>query len=95
MGATACIVVRWFLPQYEKTGDWRPLAWWIHDHLPYSDLCYFPKLAAFNITWHEKPKKINMSHVPPHRGYLTNPEMPNHEGDHSEFYPGFPSLQAI
>ena len=57
MGATACILVRWFLPQYEKTGDWRPLAWWIHDHLPYSELDFFPKLAAFNITWHEKPKK--------------------------------------
>jgi hypothetical protein len=26
MGATACIVVRWFVPRYEDTGDWRPLA---------------------------------------------------------------------
>ena len=90
MGATACIIVKWFLPQYEKTGDWRPLAWWIHDHLPYSDMMYFPKLAAFNITWHEKPKKIIYSYAKPQKGYLTNPKMHNYGGDHSEYYQEFP-----
>lgn len=49
MGATACVAVNWFLPIYKSSKDWRPLAWWIHDHPPYSDLCFFPKLAAFNI----------------------------------------------
>ena len=77
MGATACIVVKWFLPEYEKTGDWRPLAWWIHDHLPYSEMDFFPKLAAFNLTWHEKPKKIIYSYAKPQKGYLTNPKMHN------------------
>ena len=95
MGATACIVVRWFLPQYEKTGDWRPLAWWIHDNLPYSKLYFLPKLAAFNIAWHEKPKKRILGDGPPYEGYLTNPGMDNHAGDHAEFYPGFPALRAI
>ena len=53
MGATACIVVPWFADRYEAGADWRQLAWWIHDHLPYSELYFFPRLAAFNITWHE------------------------------------------
>ena len=90
MGATACIVVKWFLPEYEKTGDWRPLAWWIHDHLPYSEMDFFPKLAAFNLTWHEKPKKIIYSYAKPQKGYLTNPKMHNYGGDHSEYYQEFP-----
>ena len=90
MGATACIVVKWFLPEYEKTGDWRPLAWWIHDHLPYSEMDFFPKLAAFNLTWHEKPKKIIYSYAKPQKGYLTNPKMHNYGGDHSKYYQEFP-----
>ena len=68
MGATACIVVKWFLPEYEKTGDWRPLAWWIHDHLPYSEMDFIPKLAAFNLTWYEKPKKISTAMQSHRRG---------------------------
>jgi hypothetical protein len=90
MGATACIVVKWFLPEYEKTGDWRPLAWWIHDHLPYSEMNFFPKLAAFNLTWHEKPKKIIYSYAKPQKGYLTNPKMHNYGGNHSKYYQKFP-----
>ncbi len=38
MGATACIVIPWFADRYVDGDYWRPLAWWIHDHLPYSDL---------------------------------------------------------
>jgi len=88
MGAMACIVVRWFLPHYEKTGDWCPLAWWMHDHLPYSEICFFPKLAAFNIGWNEAPKRTIKSYINP-RGTLTKPGMDNHEGDHTEFYEWF------
>ena len=57
MGATACIVIPWFADRYAKTGDWRPLAWFIHDRLPYSTLCFYPKLAAFNIQWHQRPAR--------------------------------------
>lgn len=91
MGATACIVVNWYLDRYEETGDWQPLAWWIHDHLPYSSIEFFPTLCAFNLSWHEQPKRIISSYVEP-RGYLTKPGMENHEGDHSRWYEGFPSL---
>jgi hypothetical protein len=92
MGATACVVVPWYLERYERTRDWRPLAWWIHDHLPYSHLQFFPKLAAFNIQWHERPKRLIDSHAPP-KGILTRLGMANHAGDHSGCYPGFPSLR--
>lgn len=93
MGATACIVIPWFADRYEQGTDWRALAWWIHDHLPYSSLCFFPKLAAFNINWYERPERSIYSYVGP-KGYLTKPGMDNHEGDHSEWYPEFPELAA-
>ncbi len=89
MGATACIVVTSFLPYYEQTKHWQALAWWIHDNIPgYSSMYFFPKLAAFNISWHEQPEKCIESHVEP-KGYLTRVGMDNHAGDHSEAYQQF------
>lgn len=55
LGATACIVVPALLPWYEQYGDWTPLAWWIHDNLPYASQFWFPKLAAFNLRWSANP----------------------------------------
>ena len=56
LGATACIVIPRFIDfdWYRKNKDWKPLAWFIHDNLPYSEMCFFPKNAAFNLTWREK-----------------------------------------
>src|SRR3546814_5534568 len=54
MGATACIVVPWFADRHAAGAHWQELAWWVHDHLPYSEMCFFPKRAAFNIQWHER-----------------------------------------
>nr|WP_306267806.1 hypothetical protein [Pararhizobium sp. IMCC3301] len=90
-GATACIVIPWFAERYENGEDWRALAWWIHDRLPYSQLYFFPRKAAFNISWHEHPKTSINSYVEP-KGCLTKPGMPNHSGDHAGWYPGFPEL---
>ena len=87
MGAMATIVVNSFIPYYEETGNWPSLAWWIHDHLPYSSLFFYPKLAAFNIGWHEKPVRRIDSYVSP-KGCLTKPGMDNHEGDHEAAYAG-------
>jgi hypothetical protein len=92
MGATACIVLPWIWDRHQKEGDWRRLAWWIHDHLPYSALQFFPKLWAVNVTWHEKPARIITSFAAP-RGTLTKPGMANHEGDHSDWYQGFPEVR--
>jgi hypothetical protein len=67
------------------------MAWWIHDHLPYSELQFFPKLAAFNIAWHDYPKRRITSFAAP-RGLLTKPGMANHDGNHAALYRGFPKL---
>ena len=93
MGATACVVVPWFADRYAEGADWRGLAWWIHDHLPYHALQFFPKLAAFNITWREEPERMIASFIAP-KGILTRPGMDNHAGDHAEWYAAFPQLVA-
>ena len=90
MGATACITIPWFLERHEQGMSWEALAWWIHDHLPYSDMVFFSTLA-FNLRWHEKPNRHIKSHTPP-KGSLTKPGMADHTGDHSSEYPGFPEL---
>lgn len=93
MGATACVVVPWVWDNYQEEGDWRRLAWWIHDHLPYGSLFFFPKLWAVNIQWHERPERVIKSYAKP-KGVLTKPGMENHDGDHSEWYRGFPNLPS-
>jgi hypothetical protein len=65
----------------------------IHDHLPYSQLQIFPKLAAFNIGWHERPRRRIDSFIAS-KGCLTRPGMVNNEGSHADFYSGFPRLRA-
>ena len=92
MGAVACIVVPWLVDRMDSGISWQAMAWWIHDHLPYSELQFFPKLWAFNIGWHEQPKRTIYGFTPP-RGLLTAPASPNHSGDHSALYPGFPKLK--
>lgn len=84
-GATATVVVNSFIPYFEDTKDWQSLAWWIHDYLPYSNLHFYPKFAAFNISWHEVPKKSIGSYIAP-SGCLTKPGMDNHDGDHASIY---------
>lgn len=89
MGATACIIVNAFIPYYERTAHWQALAWYIHDLIPgYSHAQFYPKFAAFNISWHEKPKKEIYSYVEP-KGYLTKPSMDNFSGSHDGEYFNF------
>jgi hypothetical protein len=94
MGAMTTIVVPWLVDRLGRGVTWQAMAWWIHDHLPYSELQFFPKLAAFNISWHEMPRRRITSFVAP-RGLLTKPGMPNHDGDHGDQYPDFPELAAV
>lgn len=94
MGATACVIVPWFSNRYSGEGDWRKMAWWIHDHLPYSEMVFFPKLFAFNLQWHERPARRINSFAHP-RGLLTKRGMENHEGDHSAEYGGFPTRPPV
>jgi hypothetical protein len=91
LGAMATIVVPWLVDRVAAGASWTQMAWWIHDHLPYSELQFFPKLSAFNIGWHERPRRRITSFAAP-RGLLTKPGMENHCGDHGALYPGFPPL---
>jgi hypothetical protein len=78
-----------FIPYYERTNNWTALAWWVHDNIPeYSEICFFQKLAAFNVSWHESPKKVISSYVPS-KGILTQPGMPNFNGSHEKEYEDF------
>ena len=88
MGATATIVIPWFADHYEKGADWRSLAWWIHDHLPYSHLYFFPLRAAFNIRWREDPERRIDSYIAP-KGTLTKRGMANWDGTHADEYAWF------
>ena len=84
-GAIACIVVPVLADYIAQGGSWTAMAWWIHDHLPYSSLCFFSKLGAFNIGWHEAPKRRIDSFVLP-KGCLTKLGMHNHLGFHADEY---------
>lgn len=91
-GATACVVIPWFADRYEKGADWRAMAYWVHDHLPYSDMQFFPKLAAFNIGWHERPKRKIYSYIDP-RGLLDANSVPLRERQVA--YAEFPPLAQL
>ena len=89
IGATATIVVHAFIPYYEKTGRWEAMAWWVHDHLPYSEMEFFPNYAAFNLGWRERRRRTIRSYIPPRRGTLTKPGMANQDGRHEHDYAEF------
>ncbi len=87
-GGTITVVIPSYLDHYERTGDYRPLAWWIRDHIEdYAELIFFRKLCAFNIRWYEGPNtKAIWRNDPPTREQLTGAEMANFYGDHSALY---------
>jgi hypothetical protein len=94
MGAMATIVVPWLVDRMNDGTQWTSMAWWIHDHLEYSELQFFPKLAAFNIGWRERPLKRITSFIRP-CGLLTKPGMANFVGTHSAEYIGFPTKSSV
>ena len=87
MGATACVLAPAFWDAFQEEGEWQKLAWWIHDHLPYSTLYFFPKMWAFNIQWREESERRIDSYVKP-KGCLTKPGMANNEGSHESKWRG-------
>lgn len=92
-GATACIVMPWLVNHIMRGGCWTDMAWWIHDHLPYHSLYFFPRLAAFNISWHEAPVRRVDSYAAP-KGCLIQPGLVGAPGMHHEVYAGFPEWDA-
>jgi hypothetical protein len=88
IGATATVLVPAYLPYYERTGDWRPLAWWIRDNVPgYANIFFFRRLCAFNIRWYEGGTDKAITFLdPPVREVLTRRGMANFDGEHSHLY---------
>lgn len=97
LGATATVLVPWYLERYEATGDFRPLAWWIRDNIPdYAEAIFMPWQCAFNIRWYEGPSEQAIYHDTGKKDVLlTKRGMTNFEGHHSSVYPGFPEQQKI
>lgn len=96
MGATACIVVPWFADLYARGRDWRDLAWWIHDHIDYSALWFFPKLAAFNLTWREDPARSIDGYMPRRVQLLRAGADPAEPAkDRARRYSDFPRFRGI
>ncbi len=93
--AGACVVIPWFADQAARGRDWRDLAWWLMDHLPVSELCFFPRLCAFNIGWRPVPLRRVDSYVAP-RGCLLRPgaDPPEARATRQARYTDFPPLRA-
>ncbi|MEM7520975.1 MAG: hypothetical protein AAF307_08045 [Pseudomonadota bacterium] len=94
--AGASVVVPWFADQYERGRDWRDLAWWLHDHLPYSEMWFFPKLAALNLVWRPDPHRTISSYIAP-RGMLlrTGCEPAETLAQRQARYRDFPPFRAL
>ena len=62
-GAMACVVVPWLIDRCEAGLDWREMAWWIHDQLPYSVAIFYRPLYAFNIAWRQEPRRALLNRI--------------------------------
>ncbi|MDQ7072150.1 MAG: hypothetical protein Q9M48_15710 [Rhodobacterales bacterium] len=95
-GAGVTVVIPWFADQYDAGRNWRDLAWWIHDHLPYSHLWFFPKLAAFNISWRADPLRTISSYIAPKGKLLAVGATPEIGlAQRRKMYRDFPPFRAI
>ena len=97
-GATACVVIPWFVDYLEERPgmSWKAMAWWIHDHLDYSEVTFFhnPRYnyAAFNIRWHATDRRRFIKSTV--HGILTSERTAGHDSrEHAAEYPGFPKLE--
>mgnify|MGYP000109001967 FL=1 len=94
--AGASIVLPWFADQFEAGRDWRDLAWWLHDHLDYSEIWFFPKLCAFNLSWRPAPRRRIDSYIAPKGTLLkadAEPTEPPQE--RAARYADFPPFRGI
>ena len=94
--AGASVVIPWFADQYDQGRDWRDLAWWVHDHLPYSDMWFFPKLAAFNLVWRATPLRTISSYIAPRGTLLKAGQEPAEDSAARRArYADFPTFRGI
>jgi len=94
--AGTSLVIPWFADRYDKGRDWRDLAWWVHDHLPYSEMWFFPKLAAFNLVWRPEPLCTISSYIAPRGMLLRAGERPDEDkATRAARYADFPPFRGI
>lgn len=66
-GAAACIIVPALNEGRAGLSSWQDLASWIDNNLDYHRLTFFARDNAFNIGWHENPRREIYSRTPePH-----------------------------
>ena len=95
-GAGTSLVIPWFADQYEAGRDWRDLAWWIHDSLPFSDLWFFPRLCAMNLSWRARPRRIIASYLAPRGTLLAPGDAPGETpAERRARYADFPAFRGI
>lgn len=95
-GAGTSLAIPWFTDRFEAGRDWRDLAWWIHDHLPYSDLWFFPRLCAMNLSWRAHPRRTISSYIAPKGMLLRSGAAPSEElAARRTRYADFPPFRGI
>ena len=101
MGACVTVGVPWFAAQYNRGRDWRDLAWWLYDHLDFQEVYFFPKNAAFNLTWREGHRRQRILSYARPKGTLVKPGMapdPARAGRYADFPPfrgiSYPAIPA-
>jgi hypothetical protein len=96
MGATVSVPIPWFADQYARGRDWQDLAWWLYEHLNFHSIFFFPKLAAFNLTWREEPEKRISSWIGPKRKILAPDQKPEKSlEERRRKYDDFPAYRGI
>ena len=94
MGACVTVGITWFAAQYRAGRDWRDLAWWLFDYLPFQEVYFFPKNAAFNITWREGHLAHRILSYASPKGTLFKPGM-TPDPDRASRYSDFPTFRGI
>lgn len=94
MGACVTVGVPWFAAQYRRGRDWRDLAWWLFDFLPFQEVYFFPKNAAFNITWREGHLAHRILSYATPKGALFKPGM-SPDPERARRYADFPPYRGV
>lgn len=94
-GACASIVIPWFADQYDNGRDWLDLAWWLFDYLDFHAITFFPKRAAFNLTWRKQPEKRISSWIGSNRTVFRANDVPPPKEARIQRYSDFPRFHVI
>jgi hypothetical protein len=94
-GACTSVVIPWFADQYDQGRDWLDLAWWLYDHLDFHAINFFPKRAAFNLTWRENPERTISSWIGPIRKIQGPGDTPPPPQERQARYADFPPFRGV